>query len=99
MPNRYAPAYQHYGSNINMVHFIGTEKPWMQGRKDSQTHESRTAAYGDLVTRWWSVWDAHYRPLSEQDPSLTWKASNTMGRQQLPKQLPPQPATQSQQRP
>ncbi|KAF3158660.1 glycogenin glucosyltransferase [Orbilia oligospora] len=67
---QYAPAYNHYRSSITMAHFIGSNKPWAIGRHAGQ--ENPTSAYGELLGRWWSIWDAHYRPVTEQDPALTW---------------------------
>ncbi|KAF3308551.1 glycogenin glucosyltransferase [Orbilia oligospora] len=67
---QYAPAYNHYRSSITMAHFIGSNKPWAIGRHAGQ--ENTTSAYGELLGRWWSIWDAHYRPVTEQDPALTW---------------------------
>ncbi|KAK6356954.1 glycogenin glucosyltransferase, variant 2 [Orbilia javanica] len=67
---QYAPAYNHYRSSITMAHFIGSNKPWAMGRYAGQ--ENSTSAYGELLGRWWSVWDAHYRPVTEEDPALAW---------------------------
>ena len=54
---QYVPAYRHFQSSINMVHFIGSDKPWTVGR------EGRGAAgvYDELLGRWWSVYERHYR--------------------------------------
>ena len=54
---QYVPAYRHFQSGISMVHFIGAEKPWAQGRE----HRSNQGVYGELLARWWSVYDKHYR--------------------------------------
>ena len=54
---QYVPAYRHYQSGITMIHFIGAEKPWTQGRD----HRSNQGVYGELLARWWSVYDRHYR--------------------------------------
>lgn len=54
----YVPAYRHFQSSINIVHFIGSEKPWAQGRSASAQAEG---PYGDMLGRWWSVYDRHYR--------------------------------------
>ncbi|KAK6509598.1 glycogenin glucosyltransferase, variant 2 [Arthrobotrys musiformis] len=67
---QYAPAYNHYRSNVTMAHFIGSNKPWAMGRHAGQ--DNPTSAYGELLGRWWSIWDAHYRPVTEQDPALNW---------------------------
>jgi len=54
---QYVPAYRHFQSSISMIHFIGAEKPWAQGRD----HRSNQGVYGELLARWWSVYDRHYR--------------------------------------
>lgn len=54
---QYLPAYKHFQSSINMAHFIGTEKPWTQGR-DASAGES---PYNEMLGRWWAVYDRHYR--------------------------------------
>ena len=54
---QYVPAYRHFQSSINMVHFIGNEKPWLIGRD----HKSSSGVYEELLGRWWAVYDKHYR--------------------------------------
>ncbi|KAL2266564.1 hypothetical protein VTJ83DRAFT_5916 [Remersonia thermophila] len=54
---QYVPAYTHYQSKINMVHFIGAEKPWMQGREVTTSN----SPFYQMVARWWAVYDRHYR--------------------------------------
>ncbi|KAJ6444177.1 glycogenin-2 [Purpureocillium lavendulum] len=54
---QYVPAYRHFQSSINMVHFIGANKPWLAGR--SAPHGN--APYDEMVGRWWAVYDRHYR--------------------------------------
>lgn len=54
----YVPAYRHFQSSINMVHFIGSEKPWAQGRSASAEGDN---PYGEMLGRWWAVYDRHYR--------------------------------------
>ncbi|KAH0551357.1 hypothetical protein GP486_007428 [Trichoglossum hirsutum] len=76
---QHLPAFRHFGSSMSMVHFIGPEKPWSRGR-DKGGDVSGT--YNELVGRWWSVYDHHYRtpaadyyagqaPASAPAPSLT----------------------------
>ncbi|KAK6534203.1 glycogenin glucosyltransferase [Arthrobotrys megalospora] len=67
---QYAPAYNHYRSSVTMAHFIGSNKPWVIGRHAGQ--ENPSSAYGELLGRWWAIWDTHYRPVTEQDPALAW---------------------------
>lgn len=55
---QYVPAYRHFQSSINIIHFIGAEKPWTLGRD----HKSNIGVYGELLARWWAVYDRHYRP-------------------------------------
>ncbi|TQV99163.1 glycogenin [Cordyceps javanica] len=53
---QYLPAYRHFQSSISMVHFIGPNKPWFEGR-----HALHGASpYGEMIGRWWSVYDRHY---------------------------------------
>jgi glycogenin len=54
---QYVPAYRHFQSSINMVHFIGTDKPWFQGRYAS----TGSGPYDEMIGRWWAVYDRHYR--------------------------------------
>ncbi|KAM0438928.1 hypothetical protein ACHAPT_001689 [Fusarium lateritium] len=54
---QYVPAYRHFQSSINMVHFIGSKKPWFTGR--DAPHGSDP--FNDMVGRWWAVYDRHYR--------------------------------------
>ncbi len=68
--SRYAPAYKRFGQNIKAIHFIGTNKPWssLQYRapyssQALQNFGSKPPAfgYGDLVDRWYAVYDKHHR--------------------------------------
>lgn len=54
---QYIPAYKHFQSSINLVHFIGRDKPWTMGRD----HRYTSGLYGELLGRWWSMYDKHYR--------------------------------------
>ena len=54
---QYIPAYRHFQSSINMVHFIGPNKPWLDGR--NAPHGS--SPFDEMVGRWWAVYDRHYR--------------------------------------
>lgn len=55
----YVPAYRHFQSGISIVHFIGSDKPWAQGRSASAAEDN---PYGEMLGRWWAVYDRHYRP-------------------------------------
>ena len=54
---QYIPAYRHFQHSISVVHFIGREKPWTLGRENRYS----SGVYGELLGRWWSVYDRHYR--------------------------------------
>jgi glycogenin glucosyltransferase len=54
---QYIPAYRHFQSSINMVHFIGQEKPWFNGRHAS----IGSSPFDQMTGRWWAVYDRHYR--------------------------------------
>lgn len=55
---QYLPAYRHFQSSINLVHFIGSDKPWFQGRDANKADGS---PYSNMVGKWWAVYDRHYR--------------------------------------
>ena len=54
---QYEPAYRYYKQNISMVHFIGSEKPWQKGR----SVKGAPSAYQELLSRWWAVYDRHFK--------------------------------------
>jgi glycogenin len=54
---QYIPAYRHFQSSINMVHFIGADKPWFAGRHA----QHGSGPFEEMVGRWWAVYDRHYR--------------------------------------
>ncbi|KAK7967418.1 uncharacterized protein PG986_001695 [Apiospora aurea] len=63
---QYVPAYRHFQSSINMVHFIGSDKPWFQGRYAT----TGSGVFDEMTGRWWAVYDRHYRAETpESDPS------------------------------
>ncbi|KAJ3577441.1 hypothetical protein NPX13_g3127 [Xylaria arbuscula] len=59
---QYVPAYRHFQSSINMVHFIGSDKPWFNGRHASVGD----SPFDEMTGRWWSVYDRHYRTTSDE---------------------------------
>ncbi|KAI1750104.1 glycosyltransferase family 8 protein [Xylaria castorea] len=63
---QYIPAYRHFQSSINMVHFIGPDKPWFKGRHAS----IGSSSFDEMTGRWWAVYDRHYRAASPQLTSL-----------------------------
>jgi glycogenin len=54
---QYVPAYRHFQSTISLVHYIGSDKPWMGGKGP----EGTSGVYEELLGRWWAVYDRHYR--------------------------------------
>ena len=54
---QYVPAYRHFQSSINLIHYIGRDKPWTLGRENNQS----SGVYGELLGRWWATYDRHYR--------------------------------------
>ncbi|KAI0407483.1 glycosyltransferase family 8 protein [Xylaria palmicola] len=62
---QYIPAYRHFQSSINMVHFIGSDKPWFQGRHAS----TGSSPFDEMTGRWWAVYDHHYRVVAPQPAS------------------------------
>ncbi|MCJ1263156.1 glycogenin glucosyltransferase [Lobaria immixta] len=54
---QYVPAYRHFQSSISIVHYIGNDKPWITGREGT----GASGVYEELLGRWWSVYDRHYR--------------------------------------
>jgi glycogenin len=69
---QWEPAYRYNKSNIKAVHFIGKNKPWTDGR---QKH-SGANTYSELLGKWWSVYDRHYKQvgfgmiLNKLDPDV-----------------------------
>ncbi|KAE8351797.1 putative capsule-associated protein CAP1 [Aspergillus coremiiformis] len=57
---QYIPAYKHFQSTINLVHFIGAQKPWNMPRQVSPPE----SPYNQLLGRWWAIYDKHYRPVT-----------------------------------
>ncbi|KAB5575883.1 glycosyltransferase family 8 protein [Coniochaeta sp. 2T2.1] len=66
---QYIPAYRHFQSSISMIHFIGADKPWLQGRNA----HTGSGPFNEMVGRWWAVYDRHYR----SEPSTTTSTSAT----------------------
>lgn len=65
---QYVPAYRHFQSTISMVHYIGHDKPWVVGREAT----GASPVYEELLGRWWSVYDRHYRTPVLLPSDLTW---------------------------
>ncbi|KAF5864187.1 capsule-associated protein CAP1 [Aspergillus alliaceus] len=64
---QYIPAYKHFQSTINLVHFIGAQKPWNMPRQVSPTE----SPYNQLLGRWWAIYDRHYRHATTR-PANNW---------------------------
>jgi len=54
----YRPAYNQFGSEVRIVHFIGSTKPWQV--PDSSSF--RTSAPSEHVELWWNIFQKHVRP-------------------------------------
>lgn len=54
---QYVPAYQYFRSKIVMLHFIGQNKPWLQGRY----RNSDSIPIDEMSNLWWSIYDRHYK--------------------------------------
>ncbi|KAJ5278996.1 hypothetical protein N7478_004368 [Penicillium angulare] len=54
---QYIPAYKHFQSTISLIHFIGSQKPWNLPRQVVPME----SPYNQLLNKWWSVYDRHYR--------------------------------------
>ncbi|KZO95994.1 glycosyltransferase family 8 protein [Calocera viscosa TUFC12733] len=69
----YKPAYARYHEQIKLLHFIGSQKPWLSlAIRPSRPPppplgESHDTSYGALVDQWYAVYDRHYRPLANVD--------------------------------
>ncbi|KAI9045713.1 glycogenin [Aspergillus affinis] len=57
---QYIPAYKHFQSTINLIHFIGSRKPWNMPRQV----DPADSPYNQLLGRWWSIYDRHYHPVA-----------------------------------
>lgn len=65
---QYIPAYKHFQSSINMVHFIGAQKPWFQGRPEGGpattsgiSDVQEASPHEKMMQAWWDVYDKHYK--------------------------------------
>ncbi|KAG0034510.1 hypothetical protein BGZ81_004324 [Podila clonocystis] len=58
----YAPAFQQYRDRLNVVHFIGSFKPWQWLRfADGAVFPRNTSSKDsiDLVQKWWNIYDKY----------------------------------------
>ncbi|OJJ47649.1 hypothetical protein ASPZODRAFT_151119 [Penicilliopsis zonata CBS 506.65] len=59
---QYIPAYKHFQATISLIHFIGAQKPWNQPRQVLPNE----SPYNQLLGRWWSIYDRHYRAVPDE---------------------------------
>lgn len=64
---QYVPAFRHFQNDISIVHFIGSRKPWQLPRDGGISG----TPYQELLGHWWTVYDRHYRPKSQEELSRT----------------------------
>ncbi|XP_035610960.1 glycogenin-2-like isoform X3 [Oncorhynchus keta] len=68
----YLPAYQEYGHNAKIVHFLGSVKPWNL-RSNSQTNQHTNSHLEEFVYQWWMEYSyLHHliKTMSHQEPAL-----------------------------
>ncbi|KAF8536925.1 hypothetical protein BDD12DRAFT_260268 [Trichophaea hybrida] len=65
MAYQYAPAFNHYGKDVSMAHFIGAQKPWDKGNVPGLT--GSPDPYDRLSSLWWSVYNKHHGPYSAKN--------------------------------
>ena len=70
----YAPAYRRHGSDVSVLHFIGRQKPWNRGTRDTQVQihaeDSNQTDYYQLVNKWFDVYERHF------GTGLTWDVAS-----------------------
>lgn len=70
---QYEPAYRYYKSGISLVHFIGKNKPWLDGR----TTKGTAVVYRELLNRWWAVYDRHFKSPVSIHPCFSKQRANS----------------------
>ncbi|XP_071018147.1 glycogenin-2-like [Oncorhynchus clarkii lewisi] len=68
----YLPAYQEYGHNAKIVHFLGSVKPWNL-RSNSQTNQHTNSHLEEFVYQWWMEYTyLHHliKTMSHQEPAV-----------------------------
>uniref|UniRef100_A0A4W5R9V4 glycogenin glucosyltransferase n=1 Tax=Hucho hucho TaxID=62062 RepID=A0A4W5R9V4_9TELE len=66
----YLPAYQEYGHNAKIVHFLGSVKPWNL-RSNSQTNQHTNSHLEEFVYQWWMEYSYLHlliKTMSHQEP-------------------------------
>lgn len=56
----YAPAYKRHGQDVNVLHFIGADKPWKRGTRGTYDPEAASKDYYGLVGQWYDVFERHF---------------------------------------
>ncbi|KAI1280106.1 nucleotide-diphospho-sugar transferase [Xylaria sp. FL0933] len=88
---QYVPAYRHFQASINMVHFIGSDKPWFNGRHANVGN----APFDEMTGRWWAVYDRHYRAATTEPAPLTsTQPPGQTASEPVPGEAPARPATE-----
>ncbi|KAK3629774.1 glycogenin glucosyltransferase [Elasticomyces elasticus] len=67
---QYEPAYRYHKSRVKCVHFIGSQKPWLKGSEKSGS-SGGGGVYGELLGRWWAVWERHFPSVSTYEYTST----------------------------
>ncbi|KAF2275105.1 nucleotide-diphospho-sugar transferase [Westerdykella ornata] len=77
---QWEPAYRYYKSNISAVHFIGKDKPWMDGKKAP----GGPGVYSELVARWWAVHDKHLKETKREPQPYLYSGVSPAGQAPIP---------------
>lgn len=56
----YAPAYRRHGSDVSVLHFIGRQKPWHRGTRETFVPDAAQTDYYGLVNQWFDVYERHF---------------------------------------
>ncbi|GAA5965772.1 hypothetical protein JCM3765_007340 [Sporobolomyces pararoseus] len=88
----YAPAYKRHGQDVNVLHFIGENKPWKRGTRGTYDPDAASKDYYDLVGQWFDVFERHFGSVLTYDvasrvmpPPASFKSTFTS----LPSHVPP----------
>jgi len=53
----YQPAFQKFGKDVRLVHFLGSQKPW-----HGESVSSRNTTYDGYVRAWWTIYRSLVKP-------------------------------------
>ncbi|GAA6004865.1 hypothetical protein JCM11491_002259 [Sporobolomyces phaffii] len=91
----YAPAYKRHGQDVNVLHFIGANKPWKRGTRGTYDPDAASKDYYDLVGQWFDVFERHFGSVLTYDvasrvmpPPASFKSTFTS----LPSHVSPSPS-------